>query len=47
MILKANGCRIHDDCFQCPLPKCIEEMTSEEARRTIRAYRDKDLNQQV
>ena len=47
MIKGKNGCRVHDDCLQCPLPKCIEEVSQAEARRIIRKQKDRNLARQV
>ncbi len=42
-----EGCRIHDDCLNCPLPVCIEDMTPEDARRAIRRHEDERIDRGI
>ena len=42
-----NGCRIHPDCLNCPIPVCIEDMTTAEARRTVKYHEDEGKDQIV
>ena len=42
-----NGCRIHDDCLNCPLPVCIEDMTRAEARQMVKEHEDERTDQRV
>ena len=30
-----NGCHIHDNCLNCPLPVCIEDLTKEKAGKLL------------
>ena len=43
----SNGCRIHDDCLNCPLPVCIEDMTRAEARQMVKEHEDERTDQRV
>ena len=42
-----SGCRIHPDCLNCPLPVCIEDMTTAEARQTVKYHEDERTDQIV
>ena len=42
-----NGCRIHPDCLNCPLPVCIQDMTPAEARQTVKYHEDEGKDQRV
>ena len=42
-----NGCRIHPDCLNCPLPVCIQDMTPAEARQTVKYHEDEGKDQRI
>ncbi len=42
-----NGCRVHQDCLECPLPVCIMELTPPEARRAVYEHKTDLMERQV
>ena len=42
-----NGCRVHPDCLECPLPICIMELTPPEARRAVYELKTDLMDRQV
>ena len=42
-----NGCQVHPNCLECPLPICIMDLTPPEARRAVHEHRTELIERQV